>query len=55
MDETILKYHLQAKTKDAETVVWDIKGQEGNSHGDEKSKCLVNKSLRWAYRDNGTH
>ena len=24
---------------------WNLKGEEGNSHGDGKAKCLVNKRL----------
>ena len=33
------KYHILLKTK--EDVVWDFKGEEGNSHGGWKSKYLV--------------
>ena len=36
-----LKYHLQLKTKEGLwVVVWDLKGEEGNLHGDGRANEL---------------
>lgn len=40
-DSQAVEAYIQSWAKDKEVRVWDYKGKEDNSQGDEKSKCFV--------------
>lgn len=41
----IIESYMPLWAKEKQVRVWDSKGEEVNSQGDKKTKCLVNKCL----------